>query len=107
AEPQIAALRRGRCPNELGEAAVSFASSAVVHGKAGAPRAEPRAPPPPGAARAEADYWSARAGVGLGRPGDRRVPGAPAAGHGVALRALRVRAAGDDARAPVARAARA
>jgi soluble lytic murein transglycosylase-like protein len=61
AEPHLADLRRARCPAELGEAVVAFASAAVVHGRAGSARAQLSGASPAGAVGAEAEYWSARA----------------------------------------------
>ncbi|HET9315268.1 MAG TPA: lytic transglycosylase domain-containing protein, partial [Vicinamibacteria bacterium] len=61
AEPHLAALRASRCPAEAGEAAVAYASAAVVHGKAASARTELARTPAKGASEAEGDYWAARA----------------------------------------------
>lgn len=61
AEPHLAALRTARCPAEAGEAAVAYASAAVVHGRAGSARAELARTPVSGASEAEGEYWAARA----------------------------------------------
>jgi hypothetical protein len=61
AEPQLAALRGARCPGELGEATVAYASAAVVAGHVRSARAALVASPPAGFARSEGEYWSARA----------------------------------------------
>jgi soluble lytic murein transglycosylase-like protein len=61
ADPQLAALRGARCPGELGEATVAYASAAVVAGHARSARAALAASPPTGVSRAEGEYWSARA----------------------------------------------
>ena len=61
AEPHLAALRAARCPAEAGEAAVAYASAAVVHGRPGAAGTELARTPAKGASEAEGDYWSARA----------------------------------------------
>ena len=61
ADPQLAALRTARCPGELGEATVAYASAAIVAGQARSARAALVASPPTGVSRAEGEYWSARA----------------------------------------------
>jgi soluble lytic murein transglycosylase-like protein len=61
AEPQLAALRGARCPGELGEATVAFASAAIVAGHPRSAHAALVASPPRGVSRAEGEYWSARA----------------------------------------------
>ena len=61
AEPQLGALRGARCPGELGEATVAYASAAIVAGHAGTARAALVASPPAGVSRSEGEYWSARA----------------------------------------------
>ncbi len=61
AEPHLVALRGARCPAEAGEAAVAYASAAVVHGRPTAARTELTRTPARGASEAEGDYWAARA----------------------------------------------
>jgi soluble lytic murein transglycosylase-like protein len=58
--PQLAALRGARCPGELGEATVAFASAAIVAGHPRSAHAALVASPPAGVSRAEGEYWSAR-----------------------------------------------
>ncbi|MET0555039.1 MAG: hypothetical protein ABW221_18500, partial [Vicinamibacteria bacterium] len=61
ADPQLAALRVARCPGELGEATVAYASAAIVGGHPRSAHAALVASPPTGVSRAEGEYWSARA----------------------------------------------
>jgi soluble lytic murein transglycosylase-like protein len=61
AEPHLAALRAARCPAEAGEAAVAYASAAVVHGRPAAARAQLALMHAGAASEAEGDYWEARA----------------------------------------------
>jgi hypothetical protein len=61
AEPHLTALRAARCPAEAGEAAVAYASAAVVHGRARSAHAQLARAPVRGASEAEGEYWEARA----------------------------------------------